>query len=348
MKEFNINWNFPWKKSVIKTEIDQNNKITAAQKHRNKILALLQNHFENIIIYSDGSKLSDTQAGAECYISYAYDKQKSYSWHLKSTIEAFDIEFFAILKSLQLAKQNVNSLIKNIWIFSDNQSAVQRICKDSISSDQEISYKIQCEAEYLLSQNIQLHICWVPSHMNIYDNEQTDKAAKIAAAANYSSNVIDCSDEIGISLTYLKRKIKTSLIQFWHNYYDSVKKEAYYQNLDLKPAWKPANLQLKSSRLVWSSYIQLKLGHGYFKSYLKRLSDYDSDKCDCNDRSIQSPAHLLLSCSKYQAEYSKIKDRLKVNNLSLKILLIKRDAIQTVFDFLKETKIARRNWLNSE
>src|SRR5215471_16420753 len=77
--------------------------------------------------------------------------------------------------------------------------------KDSISSDQEISYKIQCEAEYLLSQNIQLHICWVPGHMNIYDNEQADKAAKIAAAANYSSNVIDCSDEIGISLTYLKR-----------------------------------------------------------------------------------------------------------------------------------------------
>src|SRR5215471_20581520 len=109
----------------------------------------------------------------------------------------------------------------------------------------------------------------MPGHMNIYGNEQADKAAKIAAASNYSSNVIDCSDKIGISLTYLKRKIKTSLIQSWHNYYDSVKKEAYYQNLDLKPAWKPANLQLKSSRIVWSSYIQLKLGHGYFKSYLK-------------------------------------------------------------------------------
>ena len=114
MEDFNINWNFPWKKSAIKTEIDQDNKIIAVQKHRNKILALLQNHFENIIIYSDGSKLSDTQAGAGCYISYAYDKQKSYSWHLKSTIEVFDIELFAILKSLQLAKQNINSLIKNI------------------------------------------------------------------------------------------------------------------------------------------------------------------------------------------------------------------------------------------
>ena len=52
----------------------------------------------------------------------------------------------------------------------------------------------------------------MPGHTNIYGNEQADKAAKIAAAANYSSNVIDCSNEIGISLTYLRRKIKTSLI----------------------------------------------------------------------------------------------------------------------------------------
>ena len=45
-------------------------------------------------------------------------------------------------------------------------------------------------------------------HVDIYDNEQADKAAKIAAAADYNYNVIDCSNEIGISLTYLKRNQK--------------------------------------------------------------------------------------------------------------------------------------------
>src|SRR2546430_9271245 len=49
------------------------------------------------------------------------------------------------------------------------------------------------------------------------------------------------------------------------------KKGAYYQNLHTQPAWKPLNLQLKATRIVWSSYMQLKLGHGYFKSYLKKL-----------------------------------------------------------------------------
>ena len=73
--------------------------------------------------------------------------------------------------------------------------------------------------------------------------------------------------------------------------------------------------------------MQLKLEHDYFKSYLKRLSDYDSDKCDYNNNSIQSSAYLLLFCSKYAAEHSKIKDKLKTSNLSLKLLLITRDEI---------------------
>src|SRR5204862_8006263 len=100
-----------------------------------------------IIIYSDDSKLSETQAGAVRYISYSTNKQQSYYWHLNATLEAYDIELFAILKSLQQAKQNINSSIKNIWIFSDDQAAIHRICKNSKSSGQKISYKIQLEAE---------------------------------------------------------------------------------------------------------------------------------------------------------------------------------------------------------
>ena len=87
----------------------------------------------------------------------------------------------------------------------------------------------------------------------------------------------------------------------------------------------------------------MKLEHDYFKSYFKKLSDYDSNKCDCNNNNIQSSAYLLLFCSKYTAEYSKIKDKLKASNLSLKLLLTTRDGIQAVFDFLKDSEIVRRN-----
>ena len=76
----------------------------------------------------------------------------------------------------------------------------------------------------------------MPGHVDIYGNEQADKAAKIAAAAdiaNLDDNTIDCSGKIGISLTYLRRRSKNSLLQEWHNYYNSAKKGAYYQNLDI-------------------------------------------------------------------------------------------------------------------
>ena len=53
----------------------------------------------------------------------------------------------------------------------------------------------------------------MPGHVGIYGNEQANKAAKIGAAADYNYNVIDCSNEIGISLTYLKRKSKESLLK---------------------------------------------------------------------------------------------------------------------------------------
>jgi hypothetical protein len=182
----------------------------------------------------------------------------------------------------------------------------------------------------------------VPGHMNIYDNEKADLAAKIAAAAEFNSeNVKDCSNEIDTSLIYLRKLIKKSLLQSWQNYYNSTKKGASYQNLDIQPVWKPPNLHVKTSRIAWSTYIQLKLRHGYFKSYLKRLPDFDSDKCDCNNQNTESSAHLLLDCSKYQAARLKLRERLKIN-LSLKNLLTTKTRISAVCDFLIETKMARR------
>ena len=141
---------------------------------------------------------------------------------MDSTVEAYDAELFAMLKSIQHRKAYIQFFpIKDIWIFSDNQAAVQRISQNSSTSGQRISYKMQCEAESLLAdQKIQLHICWVPDHAGVYGNEQADKAAKIAAVAEDSSkNIIDCISEIGASITYLKSQVKKSLLQSWYDCY---------------------------------------------------------------------------------------------------------------------------------
>ncbi len=73
-----FNWQSPYKKSVISTEIDQNDKIIAAENHRKQLELLQQNHSENIIIYSDGSK-QNFYAEAGAFISYSIDNQQQYS-----------------------------------------------------------------------------------------------------------------------------------------------------------------------------------------------------------------------------------------------------------------------------
>jgi hypothetical protein len=54
-------------------------------------------------------------------------------------------------------------------------------------------------------------------------------------------------------------------------------KEKHYSQFECRSKWKTKAKTLKKQ--IWSTYIQLKLDHGYFKSYLNRLSNYDSNIC---------------------------------------------------------------------
>ena len=95
---------------------------------------------------------------------------------------------------------------------------------------------------------------------------------------------------------------------------------------------------------IWSTYIQLKLDHDYFKSYLNKLSNYDSNICQfCNTK--KNSEHLLLYCKKYNQIKNKIKQKKQLNQLFLKILFDTIWGQDFLFEFLKETSIATRKWL---
>src|SRR5271155_3108404 len=70
-----------------------------------------------------------------------------------------------------------------------------------------------------------------------------------------------------------------------------------------------------------SSFYQLKLGHGYIKSYLYRLGHTHSDLCRCGRR--ETAAHLLLSCKEPRIvkARAKIRDEIKGARLSLPLLM---------------------------
>ena len=96
-----------------------------------------------------------------------------------------------------------------------------------------------------------------------------------------------------------------------------------------------------TKRELASSLYQLKLGHGYFKSYLYQQSRSESDLCSCGKR--ETPEHLLLSCSELHTARKQLMVDLKCR-LSLPLLLHTKIGIEKTLGFLKATGIATRKW----
>ena len=102
----------------------------------------------------------------------------------------------------------------------------------------------------------------------------------------------------------------------------------------------------KINKLTFSTFIQLKMRHDYFKSYLHQLSENNLNKCYeiCNAR--QTSKHLLLNCRHYRAEQIKLKKKAQLKNTDtiLTLFIIKIERI-TSLKYLKNTWIATRKSL---
>jgi len=115
---------------------------------------------------------------------------------------------------------------------------------------------------------------------------------------------------------------------------------------DVNLSHKPLKELRKIDRLTFSTFIQLKIEHDYFKSYLHQLSEDNSNKCYgiCNAR--QTLEHLLLNCRHYRAEQIKLKEKAQLKNTDtiLTLFITKIERIATL-EYLKNTRIATRKWL---
>jgi hypothetical protein len=98
---------------------------------------------------------------------------------------------------------------------------------------------------------------------------------------------------------------------------------------------------------------QLKLGHRYFKSYLIRTPNCESDKYFNDCRAKQTPEHLLISCRTYRLERQliiRIAKQHKDEPGPLKFAHLFKNAITVdeILKFLEKTEIVTRNWLQNQ
>src|SRR5438270_1315611 len=216
-------------------------------------------------------------------------------------IKVYDGELAGIARALTEASRT-SLLFKHIWIFTNNQAAIRNCYKLTPHPGQQISLQIQQLTQDLLdsNQDLELHLHWVPGHTGIQGNDEADKLAK--QAAEYPQ---PCEDSY-LSLTKLKTKIKMSSLLAWHQYWTQLPdarkgrhfRSIYFQLPSLSPA--PHFCQLPKYQLA--TVTQLRLGHGYFKSYLCRVDENISNTCTCDRQTPapDTPEHILLYCSKYQ------------------------------------------------
>ena len=101
-------------------------------------------------------------------------------------------------------------------------------------------------------------------------------------------------------------------------------------------------LPLGTKRELASAFFQLKLGHGYLKSYLHRLGHSNNNLCRCGK--LETAEHLLLSCKELRVAQKKLQDKPQGTRLSLPVLLHTKTGIEKTLGFLKETSIVTRKW----
>ncbi len=227
-----------------------------------------------------------------------------------------------------------------IWMYMNSQMTLQRLNAKS-NVNVRLFDDIRQNLINLCQNQCQIRIQWISSRKSIIENEKADQLTKIAAQ---EVSVIDNMKAIIIK----KQICKETKLQWLNAWKSSTKKGNQYRKhiSDVNLSHKSLKKLRKIDRLTFSIFIQLKMKHDYFKSYLHRLSENNSNKCYemCNAR--QTLKHLLLNCRHYRAEQIKLKGKAQLKNTDtiLTLFITKIGRIATL-EYLKNTRIATRKWL---
>jgi ribonuclease HI len=349
LEKLRIKLSAPWReKSDIRISIPTapSERDTVIAEHTNLVTSL-QNE-RNLIYYTDGSKLQDEATGAGFYriSNLPRTETASKSWFLGRNMEIMDAEIFAIAESVKDAELTARNhpSIRHVWIFTDSQAAIKRLPDLDPKPGQSLVHVVHQSVLKLEKKfGVAVNFHWIPAHSHIAGNDKADRNAKKGAQNEKNEPARGYT-----SITHVKRVAKESCLNHWQTEWDTKKKgRSYLQNFGdmAKPRWKLPKLDVTAPKRIWSAFLQLKFGHGYFKSYLVRLQDYEDNRCSGTCHAVQSPEHLLLACRTYQAEREKLKDAIKTTPLTLPLLYANATNQRATLEFIKETGIATRRWL---
>lgn len=332
----------PWDRNTPYTvEINPLPKEEAAIAHNTTIL---QHWGKDIVsIYTDASSTSDRTGIGVGLVAKDYshgDGQTIYKSmsNLGGSQLVYNGELEGVTQAVEYASQ-IAQPGQHFQIHSDNQAGLYRLRTPSDNPGQACQIRTIEASQSIVDKGATIALNWVPGHTDVAGNEAADSLAKEATKLD--------SDSDETSFALLGQKIKQTSSVEWKEMLSEYERKLHSNpaTYSKKYAWRLASkiqLPLGTKRELASSFYQLKIGHGYFKSYMYRLNHTENAKCKCGQR--ETPEHLLLSCTELKEARRRLRDEMEGIPLSLPTLLHTKLGIEKTMGFLKDTRIATRRW----
>ena len=283
---------------------------------KNHFLAHTEKHHQDKIYYTDGSKTANGTASA-----YTIDGDTK-NTKLPELSTIYTAELHAIYAAI---KDAINKTFTKITIFTDSRSTIQGIMK--YGNDHPIIVKIKDKAN---QSNIQITICWVPSHCGILGNETADEAARLETEAELEYLIPLPKNDIQAAF---KAKVNNHLKSKW----ESLSTPNKLRKIKCKRG--PFQNSHQNNRMWESKLARLRFGHTKLThNYL--LNNIENPICSTCTTDI-TVEHFLVHCRKY--EHQRRKYLYKNNNpINIKDILGEDGPIHEngpLMKFLKETDI---------
>ncbi len=330
----------------IQTEFAKSEIREMINTHYRKLERIIKKT-KNIVMYINASqvqkKIAEVKTETETTVIFTHELVRvSKATSVSDKIIITKVKLQAISDAIVICSEKT---LKNneIWVYMNSQMTLQRLnTKSNVNA--KLFNDIRQNLINLRQNQCQICIQWILSRKSIIENEKADQLIKSVAQ---ELSVIDNMKAIIIS--FIKKQIcKETKLKWLNVWKSSIKKRNQYQKhiLNVNLSHKSLKELRKIDRLTFSIFIQLKMKHDYFKSYLHQLSENNSNKCYeiCNAR--QTLKHLLLNCKHYRAKQIKLKKKAQLKNtdIILTLFIIKIERIITL-KYLKNTWIATRKWL---
>jgi len=273
---------------------------------------------KNIVMYIDASqirkKIAEIETETETIVIFTHELIRfSKATSVSDKIITTKAKLQAISDAIAICSEKA---LKNseIWVYMNSQITLQRLYTKS-NVNAKLFNDIRQNLINLRQNQCQIRIQWILSCKSIIENEKANQLIKSTAQ---ELSVIDNTKAIIIS--FVKKQICKEMKLQWLNVWkSSIKKENQYRKhiLNVNLSHKSLKELRKINKLTFSIFIQLKMKHDYFKSYLHRLSKNNLNKCYeiCNAR--QTSKHLLLNCRHYRAEQIKLKKKAQLKNINI-------------------------------